>query len=234
MGRQVRMYAFSECSVDRPSHPCLDMLIGRRLLLRGHLKIQAPQNEYHNQRNPPSISAEVRHLPSPDHPIQQHLRCTSIEHSFSSVRRTERGAPCGRLLVLRVILARQADIIRFPRFLWHSAIPAAQLTEGTQFCSKCGAPIAGASGSSASSADAPSPPPLRPPAPSSALKTILIIVGAIVLIGVVGIATLTFIGIRVARHTRVMQEGDHVKVETPFGTAETSKDPDAGRQRSRH
>jgi hypothetical protein len=46
------------------------------------------------------------------------------------------------------------------------------------------------------------------------------------LIGVVGIATLTFIGIRVARHTRVMQEGDHVKVETPFGTAETSKDPE--------
>ena len=63
-------------------------------------------------------------------------------------------------------------------------------------------------------------------APSSALKTILIIVGAIVLIGVVGIATLTFIGIRVARHTRVMQQGDHVKVETPFGTAETSKDPE--------
>lgn len=100
----------------------------------------------------------------------------------------------------------------------------AQLTEGTKFCSKCGALIAGASGTSASSA-APAP-VASGTAPSSALKTILIIVGAIVLIGVVGIATLAFIGIRVARHTRVMQEGDHVKVETPFGTAETSKDPE--------
>ena len=62
-------------------------------------------------------------------------------------------------------------------------------------------------------------------APSSALKTILIIVGH-VLIGVVGIATLTFIGIRVARHTRVSQQGDHVKVDTPFGSVETSKDPE--------
>lgn len=100
----------------------------------------------------------------------------------------------------------------------------AQLTEGTKFCSKCGAPIAGAPTTSASS---PAPAPAAAGAPQgSALKTILIIVGAIVLIGVVGIAALTFIGIRVARHTRVMQEGDHVKVETPFGTAETSKDPE--------
>jgi hypothetical protein len=63
-------------------------------------------------------------------------------------------------------------------------------------------------------------------APSSALKTILIIVGAIILIGIVGIASLTFIGVRLARHSRVTQEGEHVKVETPFGTAETSKDPE--------
>jgi zinc-ribbon domain len=98
----------------------------------------------------------------------------------------------------------------------------AQLTEGTRFCSKCGAPIAGATATAAAT----SAPGAANPAPSSALKTILIIVGAIVLIGVVGLASLAFIGIRVARHTRVMQQGDHVKVETPFGTAETSKDPE--------
>lgn len=98
----------------------------------------------------------------------------------------------------------------------------AQLTEGTKFCSKCGAPIAGVT----SPAAVASAPGAANTAPSSALKTILIIVGAIVLIGVVGIASLAFIGIRVARHTRVMQQGDHVKVETPFGTAETSKDPE--------
>lgn len=96
----------------------------------------------------------------------------------------------------------------------------AQLTEGTNFCSKCGKPITGGTAAATSSATA------TPTGTSSALKTILLIVGAIVLIGVVGIAALTFIGLRVARHTRVSQEGDHVKVETPFGTAETSKDPE--------
>lgn len=100
----------------------------------------------------------------------------------------------------------------------------AQLTEGTRFCSKCGAPITGTTGAAAKAAT-PSTPAVTT-APSSALKTILIIVGAIVLIGIVGIASLTFIGMRLARHSRVTQEGEHVKVETPFGTAETSKDPE--------
>jgi hypothetical protein len=98
----------------------------------------------------------------------------------------------------------------------------AQLTEGTKFCSKCGATITGAPVPAASASINPTP----PSGSSSALKTILIVVAAIVVIGIVGVATLAFIGIRVARHTRVMQEGDHVKVETPFGTAETSKDPE--------
>jgi hypothetical protein len=98
----------------------------------------------------------------------------------------------------------------------------AQLTEGTRFCSKCGAPI---TGTPAASAGAPST-PATTAGSSNALKTILIIVGAIVLIGIVGIASLTFIGMRLARHSRVTQEGEHVKVETPFGTAETSKDPE--------
>ncbi len=100
----------------------------------------------------------------------------------------------------------------------------AQLSEGTRFCSKCGAPITGTTGAAANVAT-PSTPAVTT-APSSALKTILIIVGAIVLIGIVGIASLTFIGMRLARHSRVTQEGEHVKVETPFGTAETSKDPE--------
>jgi hypothetical protein len=98
----------------------------------------------------------------------------------------------------------------------------AQLTEGTRFCSKCGAPI---TGTPAAPAGAPST-PATTAGSSNALKTILIIVGAIVLIGIVGIASLTFIGMRLARHSRVTQEGEHVKVETPFGTAETSKDPE--------
>ena len=99
----------------------------------------------------------------------------------------------------------------------------AQITEGTQFCSKCGKPIAGGLAPSTAAA---APTPAAAGGNSGALKTILIIVGAIVLIGVVGIASLTFIGLRLARHSRVMQDGEHVKVETPFGTAETSKDPE--------
>ena len=99
----------------------------------------------------------------------------------------------------------------------------AQLTEGTKFCSKCGTPIAGAGGPEA---PAPASSSSAAPGSNSALKTVLMVVAAIVVIGIVGVACLAFIGIRVARHTHVMQEGDHVKVETPFGTAETSKDPE--------
>jgi hypothetical protein len=98
----------------------------------------------------------------------------------------------------------------------------AQLTEGTRFCSKCGAPITGTPAAPAGTSSTPA----TTAGSSNALKTILIIVGAIVLIGIVGIASLTFIGMRLARHSRVTQEGEHVKVETPFGTAETSKDPE--------
>jgi hypothetical protein len=101
----------------------------------------------------------------------------------------------------------------------------AQLTEGTRFCSKCGATIAGTTPSAAPSA-APSGTLSTTGGNSSALRTILIIVGALLLIGVVGVASLTFIGLRLARHSRVTQQGEHVKVETPFGTAETSKDPE--------
>lgn len=97
----------------------------------------------------------------------------------------------------------------------------AQITEGIRFCNQCGKPVSGVTTPAATPGTPPSP-----NGPSSALKTILIIIGAIILIGIVGIATLAFIGLRVARHTRVTQRGDHVKVETPFGTAETSKDPE--------
>ena len=46
------------------------------------------------------------------------------------------------------------------------------------------------------------------------------------LIGILGVATVGFFAWRVARSTHVRQEGDHVKVETPFGTVESTKDPE--------
>ena len=51
-------------------------------------------------------------------------------------------------------------------------------------------------------------------------------VGVIVLVGILGVASLGFFAWRVAHRTHVRQEGDNVKVETPFGTVETTKDPE--------
>jgi len=39
------------------------------------------------------------------------------------------------------------------------------------------------------------------------------------------VASVGFFAYRVAKSAHVSQQGDHVKVETPFGTVETSKDP---------
>jgi hypothetical protein len=94
-----------------------------------------------------------------------------------------------------------------------------------KFCNKCGAAVA--SGPSAAGVTSTAPPPA--PAPtggSSALKIILIVVAVIVGIGILGVATVGIIGYRIARTSHVTQEGDHVRVQTPFGSVETSKDPE--------
>jgi hypothetical protein len=103
------------------------------------------------------------------------------------------------------------------------------ITPGTRFCNKCGAAVL----SSAPAGTAPvavgsAPPPAPVPAPTSgggALKAILIIVGVIVLIGVLGLTSVAFFAWRIARHAHVSRDGDNVKVETPFGTVESAKDP---------
>ena len=98
----------------------------------------------------------------------------------------------------------------------------ATLAEGTKFCSKCGAAITGAPAATPQPI-APGPPPSS--GSSSALKVVLIIVGVIVLIGVLGVATIGIIGYRIAKNAKVSQKGDNVKIETPFGNMETSSDP---------
>jgi len=106
------------------------------------------------------------------------------------------------------------------------------IVPGTRFCSKCGAAVLTSTLPPAVGASAPPVPPGAPvptPPPSSsggALKAILIIVGVIVLIGILGVVSLMFFGWQVARRTRVRHDGDHVKVDMPFGTVETSQDPD--------
>ncbi len=105
------------------------------------------------------------------------------------------------------------------------------IVPGTRFCNKCGAAILA---STAAPAAAPpvvagSAPPATavPPSGGGALKAILIGVGVIVLVGILAVASLGFFAWRVARHTRVRQDGDNVRVETPFGTVQTTNDPQA-------
>ena len=106
----------------------------------------------------------------------------------------------------------------------------ATLTEGTQFCNKCGAAVAGnPSGMSATTARPPQTPlPAPPPSKgsSSALKIILIIVGVIVSICILAMVTCGIVVHRAIKSARVSQNGDNVKVETPFGSMETTTDPE--------
>ncbi len=97
----------------------------------------------------------------------------------------------------------------------------ATLNPGTKFCNKCGAAVP--AGAAITGIPSTAPPPTGG---SSALKVILIVVAVIVLVGILGIATVGIIGYRIARSSRISQNGDHVKVDTPFGSVETSKDPD--------
>jgi hypothetical protein len=109
----------------------------------------------------------------------------------------------------------------------------AALDPGTRFCNKCGAAItastpAPAATPAAATPAAPGPVAAAPaPAPtggSSALKIILIIVAIIVVLGILSVAGVSYFVYHVARSARVHQQGDNVKVETPFGTVETSQD----------
>ena len=59
------------------------------------------------------------------------------------------------------------------------------------------------------------------------LKIVLIVVGVLVVLFLIGASTAGFLGWQVAKRARVRQEGNNVKVETPFGTVESTTDPDA-------
>jgi flagellar basal body-associated protein FliL len=113
----------------------------------------------------------------------------------------------------------------------------ANIVSGTRFCNKCGAAILTSTLPPAAGAGFPPPvpptpavPTPAPPAGGGALKAILIVVGVVVLAAILGLASLAFFAWRVAHRSHVRHEGDNVKVETPFGTVETTKDPqDAAR-----
>ena len=95
---------------------------------------------------------------------------------------------------------------------------------GARFCPKCGAPAASAAPAASSSPV--SLPPAPPAKSSSALKIILIVVAAIVVLGIVGMGTFAFVIHRIVTrsHVETMKDGS-VKVDSPFGTVESTQDP---------
>jgi len=108
----------------------------------------------------------------------------------------------------------------------------ASITPGTRFCSKCGATIIASSPAprvgppaAAGSAIPPASVQAGPAQGGGALKVILIVVGVIVLLGILGVASIGLVAWHVARNAHIHQEGNNVKVETPFGSVETTKDP---------
>ena len=92
----------------------------------------------------------------------------------------------------------------------------ATVEPGAKFCPKCGAAVPAAAVASTPAT----------PAQSNAVKVILIVVAIVVGLFILGIGTATFIGWRIARHTRVEQDRGKVRVETPFGTVESTDNSD--------
>jgi len=101
----------------------------------------------------------------------------------------------------------------------------APLAQGTVFCSKCGAAVTGAPVATPSTPVIPTAPPPTTGS-SNALKIILIIVGIVLLVCILGMVTCGIVVHHFAKNTKVSHKGDDVKVETPFGSVETSSDPE--------
>ncbi len=92
------------------------------------------------------------------------------------------------------------------------------LQSGAKFCAKCGAVQAAPSGVQA----APAPAAPAQPQGSSVLKIVLLVVAAVVVLGMVAVGVVTYVGLRIARQTRIENSGGKVRVESPFGSVETA------------
>jgi flagellar basal body-associated protein FliL len=97
----------------------------------------------------------------------------------------------------------------------------ATLEAGAKFCPKCGTTVPMAT---AIPATVP-PASATPPQGSGALKIILIVVAVAFVLGVLGIGTLVFVVRRVAQNSHVRNKDGNVRVETPFGTVQSTNDP---------
>ena len=97
------------------------------------------------------------------------------------------------------------------------------LESGAKFCPKCGAV------QSAAVAGAPTPAvPAAPPQPQnkSAVTTILVVVAAIVVLGIISLAAVAFVGLRIARHSKIDNDNGNVRIQSPLGNVESTTDPE--------
>jgi hypothetical protein len=97
----------------------------------------------------------------------------------------------------------------------------ASIESGARFCPKCGA----SQPSTAAASPVPSTPPpaiASPPQNRNTLRIVLAVVAAVIVLGAIAIGVLTMIGLHIARRTHVTQNGDKVRVESPFGTVTTN------------
>jgi hypothetical protein len=102
----------------------------------------------------------------------------------------------------------------------------AALNAGTKFCNKCGAAVSATPATPGVVATPlPPAPPASPGGGSSALKIILIIIAIIVGLGILSVGAFSFFVYRVAKSAKVSQNGENVKIETPFGNI-SANDPD--------
>lgn len=102
----------------------------------------------------------------------------------------------------------------------------ANLEPGSKFCNQCGAPVV--AGSSVPSVTPAAPAPTS--RSSAGLRLFLIVAAIIVAVGILGVATLSYVVYHAARNARVTREGEHVKVETPIGTFSSNDSEQAMRE----
>ncbi len=102
----------------------------------------------------------------------------------------------------------------------------ASLPDGAKFCEKCGTAVnPGTVAVSSTIPSATTPAAVTPAQQGSTGKTLLIIAAVIGGLLVLAIAASIVIGLHIARRTHVRQEGEKVKIDSPFGTVETNQDP---------
>lgn len=92
----------------------------------------------------------------------------------------------------------------------------ATVETGVKFCPKCGKPVPATVAAATPNNPAPAA------QSSNALKIVLVIVAVVIGLGLLAAVSGAFIAWRIAHHTHIHNDGDNVRVETPFGTVEST------------